>query len=62
MFQALKQRKPEGITIPSERTVYRVMKKIGLNHRPNRKPNSITKADRNARKSDDLLKKRFQIR
>lgn len=60
MFQTLKQRKPAGITIPSERTVYRVMKEIGLNHRPNRKPNSITKADRNARKSDNLLKRDFK--
>ena len=60
MFQALKLKNPEGIDIPSERTVYRVMEEIGLSHRPKRKPNGITKADRNARKSDDLLKRDFR--
>ena len=46
--------------IPSEATVYRVMTAIGITHRPNRKPNVITKADREARKSDDLLKRDFK--
>ena len=46
--------------IPSETTVYRVMTAIGITHRPNRKPNGITKADREARKSDDLLKRDFK--
>ena len=59
MYQALLLKKPEGIHIPGERTVYRVMKEIGLSHRPKRKPNGITKADREARKSDDLLKRDF---
>ena len=35
------------------------MEMIGLSHRPKRKPNGITKADREARKSDDLLKRDF---
>ncbi len=35
------------------------MKEIGLVHRPRRKPNGITKADWEARKSDDLLKRDF---
>lgn len=35
MFQALTLKQPDGIPIPSERTVYRVMEKIGLSHRPN---------------------------
>ena len=60
MYQALLLKQPEGVDIPSERTVYRVMREIGLDHRPKRKPNSITKADREARKSDDLLKRDFQ--
>lgn len=60
MFQALKLKNPEGINIPSERTVYRVMEEIGLSHKPKRKPNGVTKADRNARKSDDLLKRDFR--
>ena len=59
LFQALQLKKPEGVDIPGERTVYRVMEKIGLSHKPKRKPNGITKADRNARKSDDLLKRNF---
>ena len=59
MYQALLLKKPEGIHIPGEGTVYRVMKKIGLSHRAKRKPNGITKADREARKSDDLLKRDF---
>ena len=56
-YQALLLKQPEGVHIPSERTVYRVMEEIGLSHRPKRKPNGITKADREARKSDDLLKR-----
>ena len=59
MYQALLLKKVEGMYIPSERTVYRVMEQIGLSHRPNRKPNGITKADREAMKSDDLLKRNF---
>ena len=52
-------KQPEGIHIPGERTVYRVMEETGLSHRPKRRPNGITKADREARKSDDLLKRDF---
>ncbi len=60
MRQALLLKRPEGVEIPSERMVYRAMKEIGLVHRPRRKPNGITKADREARKSDDLLKRDFR--
>ena len=59
MHQALLLKQPENVTIPSERTIYRVMEKIGISHHPKRKPNGITKADREARKSDDLLKRDF---
>ena len=59
MFQALHLKQPEGVQIPGERTVYRVMEEIGLNHKPRRKPNGITKADREARKSEDLIKRDF---
>ena len=59
MYQALLLKQPEGVRIPSERTVYRIMKEIGLSHRPKRKPNGIAKADREACKSDDLLKRDF---
>ena len=60
MYQALLLKQPEGVHIPSERTVYRVMDQIGLSHRPKRKPQRITKADREAMKSDDLLKRDFR--
>jgi len=35
------------------------MEEIGLNHKPKRKPNGITKADKGARKPDDLIKRDF---
>lgn len=62
MYEALKLRRENDpdFYIPSERTIYRIMKEVGLSHRPRRKPNGITKADRNARKSDDKLKRNFQ--
>ena len=34
-------------------------KQIGLSHRPKHKPNGITQADQEARKSDDFLKRDF---
>ncbi len=52
-------KRPESVEIPSERTVYRVMKESGLVHRPRRKLNGITKTNREARESDDLLKRDF---
>ena len=60
MHQALQLKQPKGVKIPSERTVYRVMEEIGISHRPKRKPNGITKADKEARKSDDLIKRNFR--
>ena len=59
MYQALQLKQPDGVLIPSERTVYRVMEEIGLTHKPKRKPNGITKADKETRKSDDLIKRNF---
>ena len=58
IYQALKMKYPDE-DIPGERPVYRIMEEIGLSHRPKRKPNGITKADRNAPKSEDLLKRDF---
>lgn len=46
------------IEIPEERTIYRIMQKIGISHRP-RKPKGLTRADKEAQKSDDLLKRNF---
>ena len=59
MHKALLLKQPKGVRIPGERTVYHIMKEIGLSHCPKHKPNGITKADREARKSDDLLKRDF---
>ena len=58
MHEALLIKYPDE-NIPSERTVYHVMERLGVSHTPRRKPNGITKADREARKSDDLLKRDF---
>ena len=55
-------KQPENVKIPSERTVYRIMEEIGICHQPGRKPNGITKADREARKSEDLLKRDFHAK
>lgn len=59
MKQALDLVNKGKSSIPSERTVYRIMIKGQLIHRPKRKPNGITKADKQARKSDDLIKRDF---
>ena len=59
MYQAFMLKQPENVDIPGERTVYRVMEDIGISHHPRRRPNGITKADREARKSEDLLKRDF---
>ena len=60
MHKALLLKHPDGEGVPSESTVYRVMHEIGISHRPRRKPNGITKADREAMKSDDLMKREFK--
>jgi putative transposase len=63
MHHALEiKREAEGVEfpyIPHERTVYRIMEKLGMVHTPKRKPNGLTKADREAMKSDDKLKRDF---
>ena len=51
MRQALvlkKETEKLEIEIPEERTIYRIMQKIGISHRP-RKPKGLTKADKEAR-------------
>lgn len=62
MYQALKLKNPKGIKIPCEGTVRKVMEEIGLIHKPRRKPNGITKEDKEARKSDDLIKRNFSAK
>ena len=62
-YQALTYRQEIGeftdVHVPSEGTVRKVMEEINLIHKPKRKPNGITKADKEARKSDDLIKRDF---
>ena len=59
MYQALRLKQPQGVQIPSERTAYRIMEELGISHTPRRKPNGITRADKETRKSDDLLRRNF---
>lgn len=35
------------------------MEELGISHTPKHKPNGLTKADKEARKSDDLLRRNF---
>ncbi|MBQ7498972.1 MAG: IS3 family transposase, partial [Selenomonas sp.] len=58
IWEALLLKHPND-DLPSMTTIYRIMTKMGLTHKTRRKPNGITKADKNARKSDDLLKRDF---
>lgn len=60
MYEALRIKQPAGVIIPCEATVRKVMEQIGLIHTPKRNPKGITKADRRAQKSDDLLKIDFR--
>jgi transposase InsO family protein len=63
MREALELRheaQPENFPdIPCERTVYRIMERLTLIHRPKRKPNGLTKADKEAQKSDDKVRRDF---
>ena len=58
ILEALQLKHPDG-ELPSITTIYRIMKQMGIIHKPKKKPNGITKADKNARKSDDLLQRNF---
>lgn len=63
MYEALKYKQsqePEGFPhIPCERTVYRIMRQLGLIHTPKRKPGGLTKEDKEAMKSDDKVQRDF---
>jgi transposase InsO family protein len=55
-----REAKPDGFPeIPCERTIYRIMERLGWIHRPKRKPNGLTKADKEAQKSDDKVRRDF---
>lgn len=59
MYDALLLKQPEHVNIFSERTLYRLMEEAGISHRLKCKLNGITKADKEARKSENLLKRDF---
>lgn len=62
MYQALLLKKEEeglACEVPCENTVKKIMAQIGLLHKPHRNPKGLTKADKEAQKSDDLLKRDF---
>lgn len=56
----LKYGENKSFVIPSESTVYRIMDAIDISHRPRKNPRGITKSDKLAQKSDDLLKRDFK--
>ena len=61
MYDALKLRHENDpdFHIPSESTIYKIMEKLNISHTPRRTPNGITKADKEAQKSDDKVKRDF---
>ena len=59
MYQALKLRAPEGVHIPCRETVRKVMRANNLSVPTRRRPNGITKADREAQKSENLIERDF---
>jgi transposase InsO family protein len=56
----LKQESDSTLKVPSQSTVARIMRENGLIHKKKRKPNSLTEADKEAQKSDDLLRRDFE--
>jgi len=56
----LKQETNPGLSVPSQHTIARIMRANGLIHKKKRKPNGVTKQDKEARKSDDLLGRNFR--
>ena len=61
MYEALKLRHENDpdFYIPSESTIYKIMERLNISHRPRHNPNGITKADKEAQKSDDKVKRDF---
>lgn len=59
MYQALILKQPEGVKNPCSETVRKVMRENNLTIPKKRKPNGITKADLQAQKSDNKIKRDF---
>ena len=56
----LKRESDPALKVPSQSTVARIMRENGLIHKKKHKPNSLTQADKEAQKSDDLLRRDFE--
>jgi transposase InsO family protein len=56
----LRQETNPDLLVPSQPTIARIMRLNGLIHKQKRKPNGVTKADKEAQKSDNLLNGDFQ--
>lgn len=56
---AIVRRLPDETHIPCEATIQKIMREIGISHSKKRKPNGLTKADRNAHKSENLIQRNF---
>ena len=59
LYQALVLRYPEGVKIPCRETVRKIMRENNLNTPKKRKPNGITKSEREAQKSDNKIRRDF---
>ena len=59
LYQALVLRYPEGVKIPCRETVRKIMRENNLNTPKKRKPNGITKSEREAQKSDNKIQRDF---
>ena len=59
LYQALVLRYPEGVKIPCRETVRKIMRENNLNTPKKRKPNGITKSEREAQKSDNKIRHDF---
>lgn len=59
MYQSLALRHPEGVKIPCRETVRKIMRENNLNIPKKRKPNGITKSEREAQKSDNKIQRDF---
>jgi len=62
MWEALQLKKETDpdLLVPSQTTIARIMRANGLIHKKKHKPNSLTEADKEAQKSDNLLGRNFQ--
>jgi len=62
MWEALllRQEANPDLLVPSQPTIARIMRQNGLIHKKKRKPNGLTEADKEAQKSDDLIRRDFQ--